>query len=88
MATVPTGGVTEYVAAENVTVFTEVPVLLGVVALGGGTVVPGAGAVALGVGAVAAGVGTAALGAVALTGDVLELEDELPPQAADKVRST
>jgi hypothetical protein len=94
MATVPTGGVTEYVAAENVTVFTEVPVLLGVVALGvgtvvlgGGTVVPGAGAVALGVGAVAAGVGTAALGAVALTGDVLEPEDELPPHAADKVSS-
>ena len=102
MATVPTGGVTEYVAAENVTVFTEVPALLGAVALGVGTValgagtvalgagavVLGAGAVALGVGAVAVGVGTVALGAVALTGDVPELEEELPPHAADKVSST
>jgi hypothetical protein len=70
MATVPTGGVTEYVAAENVTVFTEV------------------GTVALGAGVVALGVGVVAPGAVALTGDVLELEDEPPPHAADKVSST
>jgi hypothetical protein len=98
MATVPTGGVTEYVAAENVTVFTEV----GTVALGAGTVALGAGAVALGAGAVALGAGVVALGAgvvalgvgvvapgaVALTGDVLELEDEPPPHAADKVSST
>jgi hypothetical protein len=91
MATVPTGGVTEYVAAENVTVFTEVGTVAlgaGTVALGAGAVALGAGAVALGAGVVALGVGVVAPGAVALTGDVLELEDEPPPHAADKVSST
>jgi hypothetical protein len=98
MATVPTGGVTEYVAAENVTVFTEVGTVVlgvgvvvlgvGVVALGVGTVALGAGAVVLGAGAVAVGAGTVVPGTVAPTGDVLELEDEPPPHAADKVSST